>query len=69
MSGGRIIPIYAWAESKKHELPFPVLNDRMMFVHNKEFFVTSYRRDIGPYNWEKELEKLKKEGVQEIDRL
>ena len=33
MSGGRIIPNHAWAKSLKHELPFPVLNDQITFLH------------------------------------
>ena len=61
MSGGRIIPNHAWAKSLKHELPFPVLNDQMMFLHNKNFWVTSARREIGPYNWDKTMSKMKKE--------
>ena len=65
-SGGRVIPIYAWAESAKHELSFPVLNDRMMFLHNKDFFNTFFIQNsgqCGPYNWKNELNKLKKERV------
>ena len=65
-SGGRIIPNHAWAKSLKHELPFPVLNDQMMFLHNKNFWVTSSRREIGPYNWDKTLSKMKKEEFSKL---
>ena len=61
MSGGRIIPNHAWAKSLKHELPFPVLKDQMMFLHNKKFWITASRREIGPYNWDKTMSKMKKE--------
>ena len=38
ISGGKIIPSHAWAKSKQHELPFPVLNDQIMFLHNKYYW-------------------------------
>ena len=63
ISGGRIIPKHAWAESTKYEIQFPVLNDQMMFLHNKNFWTETLRRNSGPYNWENELHKLKKERV------
>ena len=53
MSGGRIIPNHAWAKSLKHELPFPVLNDQMMFLHNKNFWDKNNR--------DKTMTKMKKE--------
>ena len=37
-SGGKIIPNHAWAKLKQHELSFPVLNDQIMFLHNKYYW-------------------------------
>ena len=62
MSAGRIIPKHAWAKSPKYELQFPVLNDQMMFLHNRNFWLQSQRRNVGPYNWENESKKLKKKS-------
>ena len=38
ISGGKIIPNHAWAKSKQHEISFPVLNDQIMFLHNKYYW-------------------------------
>ena len=54
MSGGRIIRNHAWAKPLKHELPFPILNDQMMFLHNKN------------YNWDETLNKMKKEEFSKL---
>ena len=54
MSGGRIIRNHAWAKPLKHELPFPILNDQMMFLHNKN------------YNWDETLSKMKKEEFSKL---
>ena len=64
MSAGRIIPKHAWVESPKYELQFPVLNDQIMFLHNQNFWLKSQRRNVGPYNWQNESNKLKKKRVQ-----
>ena len=53
-SGGKIIPTHAWAKSNQHELPFPVLEDQIMFLHNKYYW----------HNWEKwESNTLKKDLI------
>ena len=52
ISGGKIIPNYAWAKSNQHELPFPVLEDQILFLHNKYYW----------HNWEKrETKSFKKD--------
>ena len=61
MSGRERIPKNVWAESSKHENQFPVLNDKMMFLYSKDLWLVSFRSDIGPYDWDKELNESKKE--------
>ena len=52
ISGGKIIPNHAWAKSNQHELPFPVLEDQILFLHNKYYW----------HNWEKrETKSFKKD--------
>ena len=51
-SGGTLIPNIAWAESKEYKLKFPTLDDRIMFVHNGNFWLTAVNNSFGKNRWE-----------------
>ena len=56
-SGGNLIPNIAWAESKEYKQKFPTLDDRIMFVHNENFWLTSVNRSLGKNRWERVVKK------------
>ena len=62
-SGGTLIPNKAWAESREYKLKFPILDDRIMFLHNDNFWLTSVQYGLGNNKWLNTGNKFQKEKV------